>query len=82
MNARFDFHGYELVITDDGTLIEGPNEASARAVGQVGFQMLTTHGEYPGDKAEPRTLARFFMAPSHARAVASAMLSAANAVKA
>lgn len=80
MNARFDFNGLELVIADDGRLEHhsGPNECQSNppiTPGMVGFQVNTVNFE-----GQKRTLCSSFLAPSHARAIARAMLSAAGRV--
>lgn len=80
MNARFDFNGMELVITDDGRLTHFEKDDNCcssglpHTPGMVGFQINGSRLE----DGKKYTLCSSFLAPSHARAIASAMLSAAG----
>lgn len=79
MNVKFNVGGYELEVTSHGHL-SGVDGMCASSPGQVGFQM--THFPLGENGPQPaRTVMQAFVKPSEARAIASAILSAATEVK-
>lgn len=81
MNAKFDIGGYELQINDTGYLTSPDGKSGAHSGGNVGLQIL--HFPLPNlDSVPPPTVVlQTFLKPSQARAVASALLSAATEVR-
>lgn len=81
MNAKFNLGGYELEITSNGYLMHpDPGAGAAGSPGCVGLQVV----DFPlgPNGAEPtRLLMQAFVKPSQARAIASAILSAATEAK-
>lgn len=76
MNCKFNVGGYELEITDHGHMVASDGMC-AYANGQVGLQI--THLPLGSNGAESaKTIMQAFVKPSQARAIASAILSAAT----
>lgn len=80
MNATFHLDGcYSLLITDDGRLTSGNMGASS--AGNVGLQLTYVPLQIGTEERAPdapQTLLQAFVKPSQARAIASALLSAAT----
>lgn len=79
MNATFKIDGcYELEIVGDGTMTS-KNGLSSCSSGNIGFQLHHTPLSLGDDAANGvTTVAAFYLSRSRARAIASAMLSAAS----
>jgi hypothetical protein len=78
MNSKFDIGGYELEIRDDGRL-SFTGSVAGYSAGMVGLQLIRC--DIPRNASEPdrpECVMQAFVKPSQARAIASALLSAAT----
>ena len=74
MTTKFDVGGYELEINDSGRL-SSPDVMCASSDGRIGLQLM----HHPLDERQPsQCVMQAFVKPSQARAIASALLSAAT----
>lgn len=82
MNMQFRLDGcYTLEITDNGHLVSPDGRSGSGSAGNVGIQLLYEPLQVgTPDRAPdaPKSLLQVFLKPSQARAIASAMLSAAT----
>ncbi len=77
MNATFDLGGFVLEISESGHLSSLDGKMGASSKGNIGLQ-LTTRPLTPDSANPPKTVFQGFVKPSQARAIASALLSAAT----
>jgi hypothetical protein len=80
MNAKFDVDGYEFEIAQGAPLTEVDPAACSggHQTGRVGLQVIA----HPLDRREAsQSVMRVYVKPSQARAIASALLSAATEVR-
>ena len=82
MEAKFDLGGYAIQITQNGFLTSPDGNSGACKKGDVGIQVI--HYPLPnGDESyPPKAIMQTFVKPSQARAIASALLSAATEARA
>lgn len=81
MHAKFNLGGYELEITSNGYLTHpDKNAGAAFSPGGVGLQIIYHAIGVTGDEP-PQSVMQAFVKPSQARAIASAILSAATEAK-
>ena len=89
MNAAFKLDGcYTLELTDSGYLSSPDGVSGACSKGNVGIQVLYAPlalgnvDEGPGAPMPQKSVLQAFLKPSQARAIASALLSAATEARA
>lgn len=78
MNTKFDLGGYVLEITENGYLNAPDGRSGGCCDGSVGLQVIRHPLPSLEEETPPVSVLQTFVKPSQARAIASALLSAAT----